>query len=169
MQPIKRRKRCKSRTAKTPTVGHCGAIPTLDDTDFRLSTKRPATRPNDERRSLPILLCQRESGLWSSRAIAWQERMILVSSVSSRGTDSSPLWRRYALRRFSFRALLTPAHDAVLGFDRSGSYTLALGGHLRDCDAQVDDEGSTLCSNEDPPLLLRFYGMTQINSRALKN
>ena len=141
----RRRSRCHREPQKRKAPG---SVPTLEDTDFRLQVAvAPKAKKQDEIRSLPVLLHQRELGLWSSSGGSvsrWQARMMSTT------TDSPmTIWRPYAHRRLAFRQLQTPAYDAVLGFDESGSYIVALGG-------QKEGQGADRESN--PPLVLRFYG-----------
>ena len=55
-----------------------------------------------------------------------------------------------------FRQLKTPAQDAVLGIDSSGSYTIAVGGQR--LDTNMESDSSQCYLEENPPLVLRFYG-----------
>jgi hypothetical protein len=103
--------------------------------------------------SLPILILQRESGLWlsGSKKRKWQQKMLSTAPQNSDEPDRK--WRPYAFRVFSFRQLQTPAQDAILGIDSSGSYAIALGGQRSEL-----DESTQGYMEENPPLVFRFYG-----------
>ena len=150
----------------------------MEDTTFRLLVERdPIIKRKKSRteRSLPILLMERQTGLWmmtnnNNKSVngmtRWQERMIQqqqqpqrkrdVSSASSIITVNnkrgpSPVWRPFAKLELSFRQLQTPVSDVVVGFDVPGDHIIALGGRLH---VRV----SATEQPEQPPFFLRFYG-----------
>ena len=135
--------------------------PAFQEFDFRSDSSLPSgKKANNPKRkrgsssSLPILLFQRELGLSRARLQPWQESMISQQSIKTPATK----WRPYAHRVFSFRQLRTPAQDAILGIDRTGAYSIALGGQRNDFEDEADGESDSAYLEENPPLVFRFYG-----------
>jgi hypothetical protein len=151
-QPIyrRRRKRARSEAFKPPNNSSSStrrrAIPTLkDDSAFLFGTSTGEHEGNDkdkstERVCLPLLLEERRLGNWKRRQTTfWQTKALTCHDGKTRQ------WRSFASRSIPFTHLDTPASDAVLALERSGSYILSLGG-------KDGNDGLPLA------LALRFYG-----------
>jgi hypothetical protein len=94
-------------------------------------------------------LMRRELGIWSRGGVLdWQEKMLRDQEGDG--------WRRFARRTLTFRQLQTPAEDAILGIDSTGSYAVALGGY-----SEREDE--PLCF-QDHGLFIRLYGTKRKSS-----
>jgi hypothetical protein len=97
--------------------------------------------------SLPVLLEQRRSGIWTRGAKKWQSEALLnFTKKPPDRTIGRRQWRPYAKSASGvrFTQLGTPPSDAVLALERTGSYALSLG--------SKDEQYAC------PGLALRFYG-----------
>ena len=158
-QPIyrRRRKRARSEAFKPPNNNSSSsstrrrAIPTLeDDSAFLFGTSSGECEENNKNKSndsggpadrvcLPLLLEERRLGNWKRRQTTfWQTKALTCHDGKTRQ------WRSFASRSIPFTHLDTPASDAVLALERTGSYVLSLGGK--------DGHDSSLA------LALRLYG-----------
>lgn len=104
--------------------------------------------------SLPVLLESRRHTLSSTtnnsrrRRTLWQSKMLFnFTKKPNHCSVGRRQWRPYAHRNIPFTRLGTPAADAVLAMDRTGSSVLSLG--------TKDDT-----DHASPGLALRFYGIS---------
>lgn len=138
------RKRRRRRTAATPTEASSArkrSIPLIQDVSFHLMH----SEKQSHKRNVHIImhLMRRELGIWSRGGLLrWNEKML--------HDEEGEGWRRFARRTLTFRQLQTPAEDAILGIDSTGSYAVALGGY-----SEREDE--PLCF-QDHGLFIRLYG-----------
>ena len=103
-------------------------------------------------KSIPALLYRREIG-----ARRLKDPIYLCQKESS---SHHYKWRNNSKRRIPFSKLKTPATDAVLALDRTGSFLISIG------DGRRMLPGSSCSQNEEntnmfglfPDLSLRFYG-----------
>lgn len=107
---------------------------TADDQDDGASIPQV---PQDNVRSLPVLLYLRQTGRWRGNPCTWKQHSV---------RHESGIWRPFAAEvpSIPFSVLDTPKTEAVLGLDRTGSYMVSLGGSSQ--------------SSTEPNLFLRFYG-----------
>jgi hypothetical protein len=159
-QPIYRRRRKRARSeafkpqnSSSSSIRRRRAIPTLeDDSAFLFGTSNGEHEENNKNESngnddsndrvcLPLLLEERRLGNWKRRQAFWQTKALLTCHYGK-----TRQWRSFASRSIPFTHLDTPASDAVLALERSGSYVLSLGGK------DGNDGSSSLA------LALRFYG-----------
>jgi hypothetical protein len=143
-QPIyrRRRKRARSEASKPQNNNNNNnnnssitrrarrAIPTLeDDSAFLFGTSTGEHEEHDknntstDRVCLPLLLEERRLGNWKRRQTLWQTK-----ALTCHDGGKTRQWRSFASRSIPFTHLDTPASDAVLALERSGSYALSLGG-----------------------------------------
>lgn len=172
-RPRRRRRRCNTdwkeeiasqRKKRTGEQEH----PAIDDSGFCIDLKEdtadnlPKVPPSSKNRSLllktesiTMLLMQREIGMYGNAIVRWQEKAL-------KGGKNPHKWKPFAYRKFGFRQLQTPACDAIIGIDRTGSYSIALGGRRNELETnEADIENIVLDPNVpllSPSLALRFYG-----------
>jgi hypothetical protein len=151
------KKRRRSRALALPgKVAPRGSIPVLEDSDIRIEV--PARSFDSWKRqqiqSHAMLLARRESGTWKGSTSSWQWEMLVSTEAGPVDQPKKRQWRPCAERKIPFTTLETPASDAVLTLETTGSYLLSLGSysdHRRE-DQTHSEEG------ERPSLALRFYG-----------
>jgi hypothetical protein len=159
MQPVHRRRRKRPRddnknqkaTAASGASSSRRAMPNLEDDADLAFLDNNGDKPQKPfvQTCLPILLAERQRGIWNRRQCSWQSRVLLC--IDDDDDSKRRKWRPFASRSIPFTLLGTPASAAVLALERNASYVLSLGGK------QGNDDSS------DTTLALRFYGKSNDN------
>lgn len=148
----------------------------LDELDEKQTQSKPFMRPKSTvelrksaslSKTLPFLLLQREQGIKSLKF--WKSRMLQSDDSNGKGehlsSNQGKNWRPYCYRRIPFTELGTPASDAILALDPSGSYMISVGGRSEFNPNHSDEMEERMRKEEQGKgmevisLALRFYGL----------